>query len=195
MYKLMGSKTSRAFRVLWALEEMGLEYEYVASAARSDEVRALNPSGKIPILIVGDDVLTDSVAIIQYLADKHDQLTYAAGTIERAKQDGMTQFACDEMDSTLWIATRNSFILPEERRVPAIKPTLKWEYVRSMKTLAQRLGDKEFLMGDKFTVPDIIAVHSGTWARSAGFECPEQNVVDYIDRVMTRPAYQRVKAR
>ena len=194
MYKLLGSKKSRAFRVLWALEEMGLEYEHIGAAARSDEVRSYNSSGKVPVLLVGDHVLTDSVAIIQFLADKHGKLTFPAGSIERARQDGLTQFACDEMDGTLWTAARNSFILPEERRVPAIKDTLKWEYARSMKTLADRLGDNTYLMGDTFTVADIIATHSGTWARNAGFACDEQSVSDYIDRVIARPAYIRAQA-
>ena len=194
MYKLIGSKKSRAFRVLWALEEMELEYEHIASSARADDVRALNPSGKIPVLIEGDNVLTDSVAIMQYLADKHGKLTFPAGTIERAHQDGFTQFACDEMDGTLWTAARNTFVLPEERRVPAIKDALKWEYARSMKTLATRLGTRTYLMGDTFTIADIVTTHSGTWARNAGFDCAEPVVSDYIDRVISRPAYQRATA-
>jgi len=193
MYTLMGSKSSRAFRVLWALLEMGLEYEYVAASPRSDEIRALNPSGKIPVLLVGDDAITDSVAIIQYLADKHGTLTFPAGTMQRAHQDSFTQFACDEIDVTLWTAARNSFILPEERRVPAIKETLRWEFARSMRVLSQRLGDNKYLMGDVFTVADIVTVHSGTWARNANFTIGAPNVGAYIDRVIERPAYKRAK--
>ena len=194
MYKLMGSKKSRAFRVLWALEEMDLPYEFAPSAARSDEVRAVNPSGKVPVLIEGDAVLTDSVAIIQYLADKHGKLTFPAGTLDRARQDGLMQFACDEMDGTLWTAARNSFVLPEDLRVPAIKETLKWEYKKSMASLAQKLGDRTYLMGDTFTVADIIATHCGTWARNAGFVSDQPVVEAYIDRVISRPAYQRATA-
>jgi glutathione S-transferase len=194
MYKLFGSKKSRSFRVLWALEELELDYELIASSPRSDEVRAMNPSGKIPAFMDGDEVLLDSVAIIQYLADKHGKLTFPAGTIARAKQDAFMQFACDEMDGTLWTAARNSFVLPEERRVPAIKETLKWEYARSMSVLAQRLGDNTWLMGDTFTVADIIAVHCGTWARNAGFACDEPIVAAYIDRAIERPAYKRAVA-
>lgn len=191
MYKLIGGKKSRAFRVLWALEEMGLEYELNPVAPRSDEIRALNPAGKIPALLDGDEVLLDSVAIIQYLADKHGKLTFPAGTIKRAKQDSFTQFACDEMDGTLWTAARNSFILPEERRVPAIKDTLRWEFTHSMKTLARRLGDNTYLMGETFTVADIITAHCGTWGRGAGFDISEPVVNAYIDRAISRPAYKR----
>lgn len=194
MLKLFGNKKSRAFRVLWALEEMQLEYEYSPSLPRSDEVRAMNPSGKIPCFMDGDDVILDSVAIIQYLADKHGKLTYPAGTIERARQDSFTQFANDEMDGTLWTAARNSFILPEEKRVPAIKPTLRWEYLQSMKTLAERLGERQYLMGDTFTVPDIIAAHCGTWAHTAGFDSGQPVIEAYIERATARPAYKRAFA-
>ncbi len=194
MYKLIGSKKSRAFRVLWMLEELGLDYEHNPASARSDDVRAVNPSGKIPCLMVDDDVLLDSVAIIQYLADKHGKLTFPAGTIERARQDGFLHFAIDELDGTLWTAARNTFVLPEDKRVPAIKDTLRWEFSRSMKTLAARLGDKTYLMGDEFTVADIVTAHCGTWARNASFEIGQPTVEAYIDRVIARPAYKRATA-
>ncbi len=193
MYKLLGNKKSRGFRVLWALEEMELPYEFVSVSPRSDEVRAYNPSGKIPVFLDGDDVILDSVAIVQYLADKHGKLTYPAGTIERAHQDGFMQFACDEMDGVLWTAARNTFVLPEEKRVAEVKPTLRWEYARSMKILADRLSDREFLMGDEFTVADIVTAHCGTWARNAGFEFDQPVVSDYIDRVISRPAHKRAR--
>lgn len=191
MYTLIGGKKSRSFRVLWALEEMELEYKHVVASARSDEARAVNPSGKIPILMEGDEPLLDSVAIIQYLADKHKKLTFPAGTISRAHQDSFTQFACDEMDGVLWTAARNTFVLPEEKRVSAIKETLRWEYARSMAVLAKRLGDNTYLMGDTFTVADIVTVHCGSWAKNAGFEFDQPVVRDYMDRVLARPAHKR----
>ena len=194
MYKLLGNKKSRAFRVLWMLEELEVEYEFIPASPRSDEVRAVNPNGKIPCFLDNDDVILDSVAIIQYLADKHGKLTFPAGTIERAHQDAFMQFACDEMDGTLWTAARNTFVLPEERRVPQIKETLRWEYARSMKTLASRLGDNEFLMGDKFTVADLVTVHCGNWARGAKFDSGQPSIEAYIDRIKERPAFIRAQA-
>lgn len=191
MYKLIGSKKSRAFRVLWALEEMELEYELLPVLPRSDEIMAVNPAGKVPALLVDGEVLLDSVAIIQYLADKHSKLTYPAGSIERARQDGYTQFINDEMDGCLWTAARNTFILPEDRRIPQIKTALRWEFGRSMDVLAQRLGDRQWLMGDTFTIADIVAAHCGTWARGANFEISQPTINAYIDRAIARPAWKR----
>ncbi len=62
MYKLIGTRASRAFRVLWLLEELGEPYAHIPAAPGSDDIRALNPSGKIPARLVDDTVVTDSVA-------------------------------------------------------------------------------------------------------------------------------------
>ena len=71
MYKAIGSRGSRVSRVLWMLEELGQPYEFVEVKLRSPEAYALNPSGKVPILIDGELTVTDSAAICVYLADKH----------------------------------------------------------------------------------------------------------------------------
>ncbi len=191
MYTLVGAPMTRAFRVLWMLEELGLEYDLKPEMPHSDAVKAVNPAGKIPALIEGNTIITDSVAIIQYLADKHDGPTYAAGTLDRAQQDSLLHCINDEIDSALWTAARNTMFLPEEKRVPEIKDTLKWEFSRSIKSLEQRLGDGPYLMGEKFTVPDIVLAHCCGWARSAKFDLGDGPIRDYIRRVIARDAYQR----
>ena len=99
MYTLYGTTRSRAFRVMWTLEELGQPYEMVAAAPRSPEILAVNPSGKVPALDVDGTILTDSVAIMSYLADKHGGLTHPAGTLERAQQDALLHRLNDEFDS------------------------------------------------------------------------------------------------
>lgn len=191
MLALYGSTKSRTLRVLWALEEMGLAYTHHPATPRSDQIRALSPLGKVPVLLDDGVTLTDSTAILTYLADKHGQLTYPAGTIERANQDSHTFFLLDEFDACLWAAARHSFILPQEHRVADLKPSLKWEFERSQKHFAQRLGDKPFLMGEKMTIPDIIAAHCGGWAITAKFAVTNPIFREYLDRLRARPAFLR----
>ena len=195
MLKLIGTVKSRAFRVLWLLEELGIPFDHQAEPPRSDGVRAVNPSGKVPVLIDEDLVLTDSTAILTYLADKHGKLTYPAGTLGRARQDGHTGFLLDEFDACLWMAARHSFVLPEEHRVPAVKDSLKWEFEQSRKRFVERLGEGPWLMGETFTIADIIAVHCGGWAINAKFPVDESVFRDYVDRGRARLAYQRAAAR
>jgi len=195
MMKLIGNVKSRTLRVLWLLEELGLDYEHVSLNPRTDEVVAINPSGKIPALIVDGTVLSDSTAIMTYLADKHGKFTFPAGSLERAEQDSHTFFLLDEFDACLWTAARNSFILPEEHRVPAIKESLKWEFSRSQSRFVERLGDGPFLMGDTMTIADILAAHCGGWAITAKFDITEPVFRDYVDRLRQRPAFQRALAK
>ncbi|MFA5539839.1 MAG: glutathione S-transferase family protein [Gemmobacter sp.] len=195
MYKVVGSVKSRAARVLWMLEELGLGYEHDPSPPWSEGVTAINPAGKIPVLIEDGVPITDSTAIIQYLADRHGGLTYPAGTLDRARQDSLTQFLLDEFDAALWMAARHSFILPEELRHSAIKDSLKWEFARSQKTLVSRMAQGPFLMGEAMTVPDILLGHCLVWAMGAKFPIAEPSLSDYLARMQARPAFQRAMGR
>lgn len=195
MYKVIGTVTSRAARVIWMLEELGVAFEHLNAAPRSDAVRESNPSGKVPVLIVDGTVITDSTAILQFLADRHGAFTYPAGTIERAKQDSLTQFLLDEFDANLWMAARHSFVLPPELRQPTIKQSLIWEFERSQKTLVARMGDGPYLMGDKMTVPDIILVQCLGWALAAKYPTIDGRLKTYSKFVRARPAYLKAMAR
>lgn len=195
MYTVIGGTKSRTLRVLWMLEELGEPYTHQPAPPRSAEVASLNPTGKIPVLIDDGTPITDSVAIIQYLADKHGGLTYAAGTPERAQQDSLTHFLLDEFDAVLWTAARHTFVLPEELRHAAVKDSLRWEFERSQKILVERMGDGPFLMGEMMTVPDIICTHCGNWAVAAKFPITEPKLADYLKRMRTREAFQRASAR
>ncbi|MDA5092907.1 glutathione S-transferase family protein [Aliiroseovarius sp. KMU-50] len=190
---VIGPVPSRTFRVLWALEELGLEYTHHPHMPQSDDVRTHNPAGKVPVLIEDGVTLTDSTAILTYLADKHGRLTYPAGTIERAHQDGFTGFLLDEFDACLWTAARHSFILPEERRVPEVKDTLKWELARSVDELMRRKRPGPFLMGENMTIADIIAGHCGTWAENARFDVQNEEFRTYLKSLTTRDAYKRAR--
>ena len=154
-------------------------------------MRALNPSGKVPVLVADGVPITDSVAIMQFLADRHGGLTHPAGTIDRAHQDALTHLILDEMDALLWTAARHSFILPPEMRLPAIKQSLMWEYERNLGRIATRLGRGPWLMGDVFTIPDILLAHCVGWARAAKFPDPPEVIAEHHARATARPAWAR----
>ncbi len=194
-YQVIGSTKSRALRVLWALEEMSLDYEHVSAPPRSDAVLKFSPAGKVPVLVSDGVPISDSVAIMTYLADKHGALTFPPGTLERARQDSLTQFIVDEFDQVLWTAARHSFILPEERRVPAVKDSLKWEFERSQKALIPRMAeDGPFLMGETMTIADILLAHCGGWAITAKFPIIEPQLREFVSMMRDRPAFARAMA-
>lgn len=194
MYELIGNVQSRAFRVLWMLEEIGTPYEHLNVKPHSEAARAANPSGKVPALRVDGHCLTDSSAILTFLADRHGLLTHPAGSIERAEQDALLHLVLDEMDAVLWTAARHSFILPEDQRVPAVKPSLNWEFQRNAQRLSERLQGP-FLMGDKMTVPDIVATHCLNWAFAAKFPVEDDKLLGYAKAMRGRDAFKRAAAK
>lgn len=187
-YTLIGSALTRAARTIWMLEELGQPYEHHAVKPYDAKVLAHYPRGKVPVLLVGDEAITDSTAIMQFLADRHGKFTEPAGTVARAKQDAMTHALLDELDAVLWTAARHSFILPGERRVPEVKDSLRWEFDQNLKNIANRMGDAPFVCGDEMTVPDFVLEHCLLWARGAKFEVTEQKMLDYHARMKSRPA-------
>lgn len=192
MYKLVGSPKTRAVRVLWMLEELGLDYEIDPAGPQSTAALAVNPSGKVPALKVGDDVIIDSVAICQYLADKHGKLTYPAGSIERAQQDSWTYFALDEVDAILWLNAKNTFVFPEELRSETARKACRFEFDKAIAVLEKRLGNHDYVMGDRFTIPDLVLGHCAGWAiNGAKWTIPAGPVADYFNRVRSRPACVR----
>ncbi|MEW9919933.1 glutathione S-transferase family protein [Marimonas sp. MJW-29] len=194
MYTVIGATKSRAFRVMWMLEEMGEDYIQIDAGPRSEEAKKYNALGKIPALVDGEDVLTDSVAIMTYLGDKHGKLTAPAGTPARARQDAMTFWLIDEFDAILWAAAKHSFVLPEEKRVPAVKDVLKEEFTRSADVLADRL-EGPFLMGDQMTHADILAVHCINWSIGAGFPRVNDRLGEWAKSMRERDAFKAAQAK
>lgn len=192
MYKVIGGVKSRTLRVLWMLEELGEAYDHIDAAPRSEEALAHHPQGKIPALVVDGTTLTDSVAIMTYLADKHGKFTYEAGSLERAKQDALTQFIAEEFDNILWTAARHSFVLPEDKRVPEVKESLRWEFERSQTSLVDRMDENgPFLMGDMMTLPDLLLAHCAGWAIGAKFPITQARVKTHMEMMRARPAFKR----
>jgi glutathione S-transferase len=193
-YKVIGAVRSRTMRVLWMLEEIGVPYEHVAAAPRSEEVTRFNPAGKVPVLIADGVPITDSVAIMTFLGDRHDALTHKPGTLDRARQDSLTQAIVDEFDATLWMAARHSFVLPEDMRIPEIKDSLRWEFERAQDSFFPRMAeDGPYLMGAELTIPDILLAHCMNWAINAKF--PVTEPFRAHTRRMREPALLRTRVK
>lgn len=202
MLTVYGCANTRSSRVLWALEEAGAEYEYVAIDLRAGagwkpEYLALNPGGKVPTLVDGGLVLTESAAICTYIGDRFpaSRLTPPVGSPERAHYDQWCYFALSELEQPLWTLAKHLFALPERRRVPAVLDTARWEFAVAAKILALGLGQREFIVGDHFTAADILMAHTLAWASAFKLPLEHDHLVTYTERLLARPAWARVQKR
>jgi glutathione S-transferase len=193
MYTVIGAPRNRTFRVIWMLEELGEPYDRNAAKQHSPAVLEHSIIGKLPVLVDDGHGISDSAAILTYLADKHGRFTAPAGTIARAKQDAVTFQVLDDLESIIWIATRHGFILPEERRCADLKDSAKWEWARNLKGVEKRFKGP-FVMGEEMTVPDILLTHTLGWAYRAKFPVESDLLLDYMKRMGERDAYLRAMA-
>ena len=191
---LIGPKGGRTFRVIWGLEELALSYEHIVARPHSEGMYNVNPLGQAPALKDGDAVLTDSLAILNYLADRAGRLSYPTGTVERARMEARINFVLTEMEAPLWLMARHGFVLPEDQRIPGMRAVAEADFARAEPKFAKLLGDAEFFGGDRFTLADIFAADVARWARQAKLTLGSPAFAAYADRIAARPGWARAVA-
>ncbi len=202
MIKLYGFAQSRSFRCLWALEEAGVEYEYINAKLRTDPEdpeSAKNPSylelnvqGKVPTLINDDLVLTESVAILNYIARcAPESGLLPNGSMDvYAKLDELVSFVLAELEQPLWSKGKHMFALPEEQRIPQMFDTASFEFDKAVRTLDHLLDDGDYAIANQFTIVDILLAQTFNWAIRFEFDVPEK-YAQLRDRHYARPAAKR----
>lgn len=203
MLTVYGCPNSRSLRAVWALEEASADYNYVLidlfrGAGRSPDFLKVNPAGKVPALIEGEQILTESGAILIHLAERYP----AAGLLPppedaaaRAETLQWLMFALTELEPPLWAIAKHRFILPETRRIAAIEDTCRWEFAHACALLARHLGTCPHAAAGRFTIADIVIAHCLAWAKSAKVEIVPAPLLDYLDIHWARPAVARATAR
>lgn len=203
MIQIYGYQNTRTTRTTWALEEAGAEYELIPiDLARGEhktpDFLKLSPGGKVPALIDGDLLLTESAAICTYIGEKFPAsglVPPLSQAVARAHYSQWCFFAMSELESALWTIAKHQMFLPEERRVPAVVPTCLWEFHRAATVLAQHIKGKEYVAGNCFTAADILLGSILNWARKAGINLESPTLDAYADNMAARPALARARER
>lgn len=201
MIRIYGYPYTRSTRATWALEEAGAEYEFIAvDLSRGEHTKPdflkVNPGGKVPALVDGDLVLTESAAICTYIGEKFPAAQLVpSGINDRAHYFQWCFFAMSELETPLWTMAKYTRLLPQERRVPAVTETCIWEFHRATNVLAQHLEGREFAIGNQFTAADILLGGTLNWARKAEISLESAVLDAYADRMAARPALVRARER
>jgi len=185
---------TRASNVVWMLEEVGVPYELLfvdvkAGAQRTPEFLGVNPMGKLPTLVDGDTVVTESAAIGLYLADRYGYGKIAPQVDDKARATYL----------------RWSLYAPSVIEPAAYARGAKWEYRAAqagwgryedmLDSIDRAIGQGPFLLGDRFTMADVI--FGGTVRYMLSFKMiePRPAFVSYVERLSARPAAQAAQAK
>jgi glutathione S-transferase len=175
------------------LREAGLNVDLIQVDLREkktkdgDDFLKINPKGQVPVLQTDDgDTLTEGPVIVQYVADKvpGSKLAPPSGSKERYKVQEWLNFIGSELHKTFGPIFRPT--TPD-----AYKDLSKQAIANRFKFLNEHLANKQYLMGDAFTVPDAYLYVMTRWAPRVGIDLAQfPNLKAYSERVAARPKVQ-----
>ena len=206
---------SRSQRIVWLLEELGLDYE-IKRYQRDPEtmlapasLRAVHPLGKSPVITDGELTLAESGAIIDYLIERYGagSLAPAAGTPARlrynywlhyAEGSAMTPLLLKLVFDRVESAPMPFFVKPVAKGISAkvkssfIEPQLK----QHLDYLEGELGESDWFAGDAFSGADIqLSFVLEAAAARGGLDASRPRLMDFLQRIHARPAYRRALER
>ncbi|GGE16311.1 thiol:disulfide oxidoreductase [Aureimonas endophytica] len=198
MLTVYAYSTPNSIKVPIALEELGLDYDLLAVNVRKGEQKApdflaLNPNGKVPVLVDGEFVLADSAAILVHLAETTGRLLPADG-LKRARVFEQLFFHASALSPAFGQAGFFQRLAAEPQ--PIAIERFSNEAKRTLSVLDGVLARRRFAAGPDFTIADI--AHFGwLWRREfAGVDLDAApNVARWYAEVEARPAVQRAIAR
>lgn len=188
MSRLFFMPRTRSNRVLWALNEIGAPFEstFVAPEERSSpEHRARHPLGRVPAFELDDGTMMfESAAICLQLGDLYPDsgLLPPPGSSARGLVYQWVMFGMAELESSLyrWIGDLGD---------GATESPASGRFVEAAEAIAAALDGNTWLLGDRFTVADIICVGVLGSAASRDLLAPWPVLQDYVERGEARPAH------
>lgn len=192
-----GVGTTRTLRVHWMLHELGIEYETKRIESRtgetlSKEYTRINPKQKIPTLVDGDLVLSESFAILRHLRRLGDLPydDYQQSTVGLAAYDEWVSFILMELDATSLYVIRRHKDLPDiYGEAPAAVSSSLAYFGKMLRSVLPKLSADGPIWGSTFSELDILMTIALDWADVVGAEVPEPAKA-YQANMHNRPAYK-----
>ena len=191
--KLYEYAFTRSIRARWALQELDVDFEastvkLLEGEGQTPEYLRINPTGKVPALVDGDFVLTESVAIVVYLAEKYPAKGLLPSDFQlRSQLNRWMLFTVTELEQPLWRIAKHTFLYPEEQRIPADIELAKEEFRSMAAVMEQHMRGRQFLVGDQVSVGDFILAYTLDWGNEVELldQCP--SLLSYMKRMYDRP--------
>jgi glutathione S-transferase len=189
--KLYEFAFTRSIRARWTLQELGVDFEAItvnlqAGEHRRPEYLAINPAGKLPALVDGDLVLTESAAIVLYLAEKYGKFL-PADARGRAEVNKWLLFTVTELEQPLWRIAKNRNLYPAAQRLAADIPLASQDFRAMAEVAEQHMQGRTFVAGDSVTVADFVLAYTLDWANEVELLDRSPQLVAYMERMYARP--------
>lgn len=194
MITLYGHPFSRAHRVMWMLKELGVPYDHVPTpftdgSTHKPEFLAINPNGRVPVLVDDGQPFFESLAINLYLARKYGGVLAASTVRDEGLATQWSFWVATEVEKPMLLASANLLLFAEEhRRADELAVMLK-RLDRPFKVLDAHLANRAYLLGGDFSVADLNVSAVMTLGVIAGIPMAGYtHMSDWLERCLERPA-------
>lgn len=198
MMKLYGTPPTRALRAMWLLNELDLAHEVIpvdlgAGEQLTPAFLALNPAAKLPVLVDGDVVLSESAAIQLYLAEKYGD-RFPGGRLipdtpeERGQMYRWLFFLMTEIEGPLWRIALHSFLYAPDEQSAAEIALARRDCKRMIAVFEQHMQGRDFVVGDQLTVADFNAAYTLDWAKLEDMLDDAPALRAYLASIYERPS-------
>ena len=196
--RLYGIPGSRALRSIWAIEEVGIDYELVPThfikQSKTPEYLAINPNGKIPALVDGDLTLFESMAINLYLAKTYGGALYPRDPGDEARAWQWSVWAISSIEPSLMEMVLHKVMLPEDQRRSEVVTGAEQALERPLGVLGRHLESRDHLLGAEFTVADLNLAAVLSMSGMVGFDLsPHERVKAWLETCTARPSFARAQ--
>jgi len=185
---------TRSLRPRWVLQELGVAFEamnvnLLKGEHRAPAFLALNPAAQVPVLVDGDLVLTESVAISLYLAEKypHKRLL-PQDPLQKAEVYRWLLFTATELEQPLWRISKHTSLYPQEKRLPADIALAREDFLPKARVAEDHFSKREFVLGSEVSVADFVLAYTLDWANEVDCLTDSPNLLAYMTRMYSRPA-------
>jgi len=198
--KLYGVSSSRAIRSIWAIEEVGVEYEHIPTHfigdSKQPEYLAINPNGRVPALVDGDLVLFESMAINLHLASAYGGDLFPRDAADQARANQWSVWAISEVEPLQMQIVVEKFFTPDERRDPKAVERASKGLQRPLAVLDAALSDRAYLLGGDFSIADLNVAAVMLLLQLVEFDYANHtNVKRWSEECYARPSLARAQAR
>lgn len=184
---------TRSIRVRWTLQELGVPFEAVTINMMAGEHQTpafleVNPAGKLPVLVDGDLVLTESIAIVLYLGEKFPEKQFVPRDLaQRADLYRWLLFAATELEQPLWRIARHTRLYPADKRLPGDVALAREDFTAMARVAARHLTGRPYVLGDAVSVADFVLGYTLDWANEVRLLDGFPELQTYMERMYARP--------
>ena len=180
------------------LEESGAKFDsqalvFAKNEQKTPEYLKINPRGRVPALMIDEGAIVENTAILDYVAARYAPQLMPSDPVQRARAISLMAWFSNNVHPSFTHISRPERFATDTAVFDHLKETGRNNFHAALKEIDGIIGDKQWILGDQFSMVDCYALVFYGWGKRIGLPVGElKNYTAWKDRMLARPAVKRV---